>query len=223
MSTLKRKVKVALVEIKSKADHPTLLFNPTTRTLEFPKHEHKYPASDYIQAGYVAYELCFYSDDEIKVGDWTVEASSILSHGRLTTIDNEIELERYANGGKYNVKKVIASTDALVVESFYTSIDLGRTARYDLLPRPSKAFVEAYVKSYNKGKEITEVLVEVNERGSLKLKSEFVITHKVKEIFSKEDMLSFARWMSSKDFNIHVHGCSPQDCFDKWLEQYEED
>jgi len=49
--------------------------------------------------------------DPIKVGDWTLDLDCGLTHGRLTRIDNEHELTRYAHNPKYNIRKIIATTD----------------------------------------------------------------------------------------------------------------
>jgi hypothetical protein len=75
--------------------------------------------------------LYILSDDEIKTGDWYI------------TLTNDI----CKCGNKTNFtpkgKKLIATTD----ESLS-------------LPKPSQAFIEKYVKKYNEGKPITDVLVE---------------------------------------------------------------
>jgi hypothetical protein len=91
--------------------------------------------------------LYIISDDEIKEGDWFIEEGCELP----------------INAG-YNIglcedcKKIIATTD--------TSLELkcdGKCAKYEcvcLYPQPSKQFIEKYIESYNKGKVITDVLVE---------------------------------------------------------------
>lgn len=84
------------------------------------------------------------SDDEIKKGDWTIDIGCKEPHGRLTTIDNQTELDRYINADNgYNIKKVIASTDP----------SLG-------LPLIPESFIQAYVKAEGK---IDEVQVEYEE------------------------------------------------------------
>jgi len=49
--------------------------------------------------------------DPIKVGDWTLDLNCGLTHGRLTRIDDELELTNYARNPKYNIRKIIATTD----------------------------------------------------------------------------------------------------------------
>ena len=57
--------------------------------------------------------LIIEGSENIKVGDLTADLTQLkYGHGGLCTIDNEIELERYArNTTKHNVCKVIATSD----------------------------------------------------------------------------------------------------------------
>jgi hypothetical protein len=106
-----------------------------------------------------SYHMYITSDDKIKVGDWTMDVECGLPHGRLTTIDNEIELERYASGAE--IKKVILSTDP----------DLG-------LPLISKEFIDTYVRSDNKGKPFKKVEVTTGEDLALKPIQERLLTER---------------------------------------------
>ena len=69
--------------------------------------------------------------------------------------------------GKYYLKtetgyrEVLATTDtSLKIDN--PNYDIGRLA-YITLPQPSQQFIEKYIESYNKGREIKEVLVEYEE------------------------------------------------------------
>lgn len=108
---------------------------------------------DYIkEASYIKPQhLYIFSDEEIKEGDWYIDLS-----------DKEnvrpIYKKSQQNGYK-DCKKIIATTD--------TSIRLGqedthsRGVSYYL--QPSQSFLEVYVREYNKGNVIKEVMVEYNE------------------------------------------------------------
>ena len=51
------------------------------------------------------------SDEEIRIGDWTINLNSTYSHKELCRIDNQLELERYAKKIGNNCKKIILTTD----------------------------------------------------------------------------------------------------------------
>lgn len=83
------------------------------------------------------------SNEEIKEGDFIINAV------------NNVQLIRYtkdANESKF-CHKIIASTDKLIPENTFGQ----------LLPQPSKEFIQSYIESYNKGEVIEDVLVEVEE------------------------------------------------------------
>ncbi len=231
MSKVKRKCEVVMVTTLSKSEHPTLLFNPSTRTLEIPKHERKYPASEYEKAGYIAYELHIINDDEIKINDWTIDLKQIIhGHGGLTTIDNEAELERYAkNKVKHNVKKVLASTENLVIEKPYISVYLGKTSTYSPIPKLSKSFIDKFVEKFNKREKITDVMVEFEDlcktktyislngqRIKVSEKDNTITISKVKDSWTREEVHSpmMEAWIrgeadNSLDFRVR----------EKWIEE----
>jgi hypothetical protein len=51
------------------------------------------------------------SDEEIKKGDWCINLNSSYEHKELCRIDNQIELERYAQKIGNDCKKIILTTD----------------------------------------------------------------------------------------------------------------
>ena len=203
MSTVKRKCKVAMLPPTNLNQKPTLLYNPSTKTLETPKHEHDYPATEYIKAGYEVYELYFYNDDKIKVTDWTLDEKITYKHGCITSIDNQIELERYAENSKFNVKKIIASTDNLIIveELAPPCEENDYFGEYLTIhtPKPTKSFVEKFIKQFNKRDKITEVMVDFydicetyaklnGQKLKLSDKDNTITIHKVKESWDKGEV-----------------------------------
>lgn len=84
--------------------------------------------------------LYFLSDEEIKEGEWICDA-----------ITKKIFKSEY-EGVFRKWKKIIATTDYL--------LNVNPFGRDELLPQPSQSFLEEFVKEYNKGNQIKEVLVE---------------------------------------------------------------
>jgi hypothetical protein len=148
--------------------------------------------------------LYFTSDEVLKTDEWCYHKASK-------------EIVRYPKSGfpENHAKKVVASTDK----------SLG-------LPEPSKEFIEAYVKAYNEGKAITNVLVEYLDtwtkqlrevypeskelyHPTLMVKSDNTITiRKTKESWSREEVESlFTKFY--KEVDVDLSGES----FKNWIEQ----
>lgn len=111
--------------------------------------------------------LYFTSDEEIKEGDWCVNANNTIVQYRQLYRDKEI------------LRKIISSTN-----------------KSSGLPKPSKEFIEVYVKAHNEGKKIEEVLIQCNEKGlSLHGRGgERTITiKKVKDSWSRAEVIEFAK------------------------------
>ena len=96
------------------------------------------------------HNLYFLSDEEIKEGDLFIYLKDKVIHKAHF---NSTKAFSHCKDGDYIIayennlcKKVIASTDK--------SLEL---------PQPSEEFLESYVKAYNEGKQITEVMVEYHE------------------------------------------------------------
>ena len=101
--------------------------------------------------------LYFITDEPIKVGDCTLDLNQLVhGHGGITTIDNKIELERYANNPKHKVRKVVGTTDPKLKLDGY-----GVKSGFWYLPSPSQSFVEKYCKKGG----IDEVLIETMSLG----------------------------------------------------------
>ena len=93
----------------------------------------------------VNYELYIISDDEIKKDDWCYDEY------------NKTVFKNNSKGNPGASKKIIASTN----ENMYILHDNGVLGQgVTRFPQPSQAFIEKYVKQYNKGNIITDVLVE---------------------------------------------------------------
>jgi hypothetical protein len=111
--------------------------------------------------GWVGQHFYLTDDSEIKEGDWNVHKFKTFDGVIDTIVTNKIFI-----GGDYGTiskKKIIAATDKLRVGAFMgfepdSGIDCS-----DFIPQPKTESVLELIKSYNKGKIITQVLVECEE------------------------------------------------------------
>lgn len=165
------------------------------------------------------YHLYFLSDNEIKEGDW------IYNKEREPSI-----LQCIGKGSLRNWKKIIATTDeSLKIEIF----GLGETAMCSL-PQPSQSFLEIFVKEYNKGMVIKEVMIEyyvitLNEDWSQKpvvitneyklkinSKDNTITIKRVKDSWNREEVIAlFKKYIEDKENSI----TSKYNGFDNWIEQ----
>ena len=108
------------------------------------------------------HHLYIISDEEMKEGDYVYVACSEVNVYEIR------QITEYYNGqflfdDKSQIdmdycKKIIATTNtSLKINHFNKGVF--KNLEY-LLPQPSQEFIEAYVKSYNEGNPITEVIVE---------------------------------------------------------------
>ena len=128
-----------------------------------------------------AQHLYIISDEEIKLDDWYIDDTNKVRQS--VTDDKE-----YWNSRK-DYKKVIASTDTSLNHSIIVA------KPYSIIAQPSPEFIQAYIKAYNKGKFITEVMVEIyitNETDGDKFlnykveKSNCIIIKKQKDSYTRE-------------------------------------
>lgn len=103
-------------------------------------------------AGEISQHLYFLSDEEIKEGEYYYN----VVRKDVQQCENNIEASSLKHSPQY-AKKIIATTDS----SLKITIDLGEIARENILPQPSQSFLEVFVKEYNKGNVIKEVLVDL--------------------------------------------------------------
>lgn len=116
--------------------------------------------------GYKFHHLYVISDDKPKVGDWVIEYQMGDILGTVQMIRSEYELAPDIQ------KKIIATTDVFLTMSDKGSSLLnessygvnGKKGIFDL-PQLSESFIQAYIKSYNEGKPIVNVMVEYENYG----------------------------------------------------------
>ena len=106
--------------------------------------------------------LYIISDDEIKEGDWHLNADkNVVTNTtrytlyKATKIKLDFIKKLQEKNSDCKFYKIIATTD--------TSLEIvskGINPVYEKLPQPSQQFIEKYIEEYNKGNIITDVLVE---------------------------------------------------------------
>lgn len=169
--------------------------------------------------------LYILSDDEITEGCWFY-ADEYSKPEKATHVNNT-----FVNGFiKSACKKIIATTDiSLKTEIF----GLGETAMCSL-PQPSQSFLEVFVKEYNKGNVIKEVMIEydvitLNEDWSQKpvvitneyklkinSKDNTITIKRVKDSWNREEVIAlFKKYIEDKENSI----TSKYNGFDNWIEQ----
>jgi len=179
--------------------------------------------------------LYFLSNNEIKEGDW------VYSNCKHTSLEKDnyrvFKCTRIGNTGivfgeigdtlvssdSINwCKKIIATTDrSLKIDNW------GKVSGVfdDGLPQPSQSFIEKYIKEYNNGTRITEVLVEywahTEEYPQLRVdpKDNTITIKKVKNSWSREEvvekLIECCAEISST--NGTLIGKSPAELY-KWIE-----
>ena len=93
------------------------------------------------------------SDEEIKKDDWMYSKMD-----GYPTQWNE-DLSESKNPKEYGYNKIIATTDT----SLKFGEDVPGIIRFKALPQPSQQFIEKYIEEYNKGRQITDIMVEYEE------------------------------------------------------------
>jgi hypothetical protein len=150
-----------------------------------------------LQGGnWLKQHLYILSDEEIKEDDWFYDEFGVTSKIFQRKNSNIYSLPN-------NVKKIIATTDkSLKIADFP---ELKNTA-YRSLPQPSQQFIEVYIKAYNGGNPITEVLAEYEidirkssdpnfdlepfDKLKINPKDNTITIRRVKDNFKKEDFLN---------------------------------
>jgi hypothetical protein len=143
--TLKR-ITVVMLPTNEK----TNLFIDKGQLLYFPDHKRSYVEWKDVQYQH----LYFLSDEEIKEGDWYIwwTIGTSVQFGTVIQAKNGM-LAKAARA------KIIATTDSSLQDfNFDPEKKLG-----NYLPQPSQSFLEVFVKEYNKGNVIKEVMVEYEE------------------------------------------------------------
>ena len=100
------------------------------------------------------------SDEEIKEGDWFVDLKTDSVHQCNSKEHAKIVAIFNSDRSDINGKKVIATTDSSLTVKGEQE---GENAWYNPLPTLSQSFIEEYVKAYNEGTPIIDVMVEYEE------------------------------------------------------------
>lgn len=97
------------------------------------------------------------SDEDIKEGDYYICNSIIKKCKRIAVYTNVYLIDELDNEDIITTcKKIIATTN----KSITIDTEIFGKDRYKQFPEPSTAFINSYIKAYNEGNPITEVLVE---------------------------------------------------------------
>lgn len=112
--------------------------------------------------------LYIISDDEIKEGDYilNIETNNIFKADSIEYLESHNIIEDFDKSFYINskyAKKIIATTDTSLqwLDESEKNPELARTnGLWKCLPQPSQQFIEKYIKEYNKGNIITDVLIE---------------------------------------------------------------
>ena len=133
------------------------------------------------------------SNEEIKEGDWFIVGNRI--HRCMGHYNPYICISK---DGSFilsiSCRKIIATTD----ETLYLTFNNSKTDLKFVLPKPSDSFISKYIEEYNKGNQITDVLVEYKWNGGRagdyemipKIDSDNTITiKKVKDSYSREEVI----------------------------------
>jgi hypothetical protein len=94
------------------------------------------------------------SDEEIKKGDWCINLNSSYEHKELCRIDNQIELERYAQKIGNDCKKIILTTDQDLIADGVQAIPDEFLEWF--VKNPSCEFVKIHKEKQHIGEEIDE-------------------------------------------------------------------
>lgn len=187
----------------------------------------------------IGYHLYIISDDEIKEDDWF--------HLDMSDNDHPDEIHQMGKNNRSKTgginfnnnhawskccKKIIATTDTSLLNTINTPHISGEISKRMLdsfkLPQPSQQFIEKYIKCYNKGKIITDVLVEYKEDKPYKdnefvvfyddvkinLKDNTITIKKLKDNWNREEVIEL---LHSLPFDIELfYG---ENALNKWIEE----
>ena len=113
----------------------------------------------YEQEGYKPQHIYILSSDEIKEGDWMLVPTvntDYIDYSKCIPLKAKYD---YANS-KYT-KKIIATTDESLYITTFIVKSGGNTGKIiKSFSKPSNSFISKYIEEYNKGNQITKVLVE---------------------------------------------------------------
>jgi hypothetical protein len=126
-------------------DKPSRLWtNNLKRRLELDEFPYQH------QTG-IAKNIYITNDEEIKEGDWVINLNSPYAHKELCKIDNQLELERYAQKIGNDCKKIVLTTDQDLIA-------------YGVQPIPDE-FLEWFVKNPSCKSVVIHTLMHKNHFG----------------------------------------------------------
>lgn len=136
-------------------------FKDGTKSLDYWETEvqREYPINgktEYEANCIVPQHIYILSNEEIKEGDWVL--NTMHPNEGLIKVGINSSLEYIKIREQY--KKIIATTNVELTLCTNSDHDAGVICNCIKLPRPSNSFVEAFIREFNKGNIISEVLVE---------------------------------------------------------------
>ena len=185
--------------------------------------------------------LYIISDDEIKEGDWHLNADKNVVTNTIrytlykaTKIKLDFIKKLQEKGSDCKFYKIIATTDtSLINRRQMTFMDEATEWIYDL-PQPSQQFIEKYIEEYNKGNIITDVLVEyetlkttannkhfgeghiysITNKLKINPKDNTITIKKLKDSWNKEEIIKLI-----KSFANNYQYASNDIGYNKWIEE----
>lgn len=196
-----------------------------------------------LQEVYTPQHLYLTVNEEIKGGDYFYHANTGISQC-IKTSEDSIFSSKGAHI-KSACEKIAATTNPELWKNKWTSGEYEPSIPFQSItqgiPKIDIPFIEAYIKAYNEGKPITEVLLEqaeyinqFNQKGktntkysALKLKSNgSVVVHPVKEKIYTREELKKAIWNFGCKLWIEEYGENPNEektnmteIFNNWFDK----
>ena len=145
-----------MLPTNKKAENCILIHEGTYRRhMYWNKH---YMTQEYLRnENLTSHHLYIISDEEIKEGDWILTKD----YGIWQYKPAPCPLPYWGN--KNECKKIIATTDKLVIDVFSKDELYPNNTEEVFLPNPSQSFINKFINEYNKGNIITDVMVEYEE------------------------------------------------------------
>ncbi|MEI6186967.1 MAG: hypothetical protein WCP46_00500 [Alphaproteobacteria bacterium] len=191
---MKKKAQCILLD----TEQPSKLVFSTSKYGGLFKSEHYSPMKE---MGDSYKHLYFTSDEEIKEGDWFIN----LLYNTVKQASNWIYVS--------TCKKIVATTNPELFKNTKYNMDMAKNSWFNalhraespiLIPRIGDDFVEAYIKAYNEGHPITEVMLDYtfdavkqwightsreNYRPKLRSNGTVIISPVVEKMYSKDELL----------------------------------
>lgn len=216
-----KKANMVMLPSNEKAHFGDIILTPDTKKLLIFQHQN---------CTEIAQHLYITSDEEIKEGDWV-----------YNSISNELEKWSYkgwieAPDFEYlGYSKIITTTDKSL--QIMNLSQFGNNWKDIPYSQPSKEFIEAYIKAYNKCKQITKVEVEYESMDistmtsdtkkhpnlsieTLKINPDNTINIKpTKDSWNREDIIKLKNKLISLSKEQQFKILDSVETFDKWIEE----